>query len=302
MTLATARSASTSTVARAQRWRRERSCKMGLAQSLQAMASKLIEASTQQALTTMLQQISQSIQTLSNENNQTETIMLMTMMMGTGEQVQQALAPILQQIGRTTDSRALQALAQSLQALATKLTEAQAQQALAPVLQQIRKTTDSRALRALAQGLQALAAKLSDSQAQQALTVAKSALAWTAEKEEAADWARAIVALLPHTADQDGARVLVAAIAYPTAAGPATEVLLEAIRARHSDAPPKEAGTEASLAWIAEKYPDVLRPSVCPPPPQPTSLSGLKCPIVEANIPASSAASAPRGTKGATTN
>jgi hypothetical protein len=41
------------------------------------------------------------------------------------------LAPPLPQIGKTTDPDALRALAEALQALAAKLTEAQAQQALA---------------------------------------------------------------------------------------------------------------------------------------------------------------------------
>ena len=46
-----------------------------------------------------------------------------------GGQAQQAFAPVLQQIGKTTDPDALTALAQALQALAAKLAEAQAQQA-----------------------------------------------------------------------------------------------------------------------------------------------------------------------------
>jgi hypothetical protein len=66
----------------------------------------------------------------------------------TDAQAQQALDPLLQQIGvEMTDSGgALQAL----QAVAAKLTKAQAQQALAPLLQQIGKTTNPYALRALA--------------------------------------------------------------------------------------------------------------------------------------------------------
>ena len=115
----------------------------------------------------------------------------------TEAQAQQALAPLLEQIGKTTDPYALKALAEALQALAAKLTEAQAQQALEPLLQQIGKTTNPDALQALAQALQALAAKLTEAQAQQALTVAMSSLAWAATENEAVDWARAVVALLP---------------------------------------------------------------------------------------------------------
>ena len=159
--------------------------------------------------------------------------------------------------------------------------EAQAQQALAPLLQQIGKTTDHYVLLALARALQTLPAKLTDAQAQQALGVAMSSLAWAATENEALGWARAIVALLPPAADQADqgeTRKLVSAMVCPTAAGPATEILLDALRARRSDAPAKEAGTAPSMAWIAEKYPNEVHRPICPPPPQPNSLSGLKCP------------------------
>ena len=63
----------------------------------------------------------------------------------------------------------LQALAQALQALPAKLTEAQANQALEPVLKQIGQTTNPYAHWPLAQALKALAAKLTEAQASQAL-------------------------------------------------------------------------------------------------------------------------------------
>jgi hypothetical protein len=92
--------------------------------------------------------------------------------------------------------------------------------------------------------------------------------------EEAVEWAQALVAISHRAADQDGK--LAAAIAYPTVAGPATGILLDAIRAGHPDAPAKEKGTEAALQWLAKTYPDVLRPPLCPPPPQ--LQPDLKCP------------------------
>ena len=159
------------------------------------------------------------------------------------------------------------------------------QQALAPVLQQISQTTRSNALQVLAQAIQTLAGKLTEAQARQASLIATSSLAWAATEDEAADWARALVGLLPRAKDQDETRELILAVVYPTAAGSASDVVLEAIRARHSNAPAKEAGTTAGLAWIAETYPDLVRRPICPPPPQPTSLSGLKCPVAEAEDP-----------------
>jgi hypothetical protein len=82
---------------------------------------------------------------------------------------------------------------------------------------------------------------------------------------------------LDRAGNHDATKELATAIAYPMVAGPATEVLLAAIRARRSDMP-KDYGTEKSLEWLAEKYPEVLRPPVCPPPPQPKEISGLQCP------------------------
>jgi hypothetical protein len=175
-------------------------------------------------------------------------------------------------MGQETNPFALLALAQAFQALPAKLSEAQAGQALDPLLKQIGQTTDPGALRALAQALQALAAKLSEAQAIQASKVATASLAWAANGDEAAGWARALVALSRPSANRNG--MLVTAIAYPAAAGRATEVLLDAIRGEHPDAPAKEAGTEVALAWLAKKFPDILRPPICPTPLQPD----LKCP------------------------
>jgi hypothetical protein len=239
--------------------------------------AKLTDAQVRQALATVLEQIGKTtdFSALWALAGALQTVAAKL----TDAQAQQAFATLLEQIDQTTDPDALQALAGALHAVAAKLTDAQAPQALATVLEQIGKTTDPDALRALAGALQALAAKLSEPSARQALIVAASSLAWAATEDEAVDWARAVVALLPSTAnqaDQNETRRLISAILYPPAAGPATEVLLNALRARRPDAPAKEAGTATIMAWIVEKYPNEVRRAICPPPPQPTS--GLNCP------------------------
>jgi len=167
------------------------------------------------------------------------------------------------QIGKETNAYALRALALVHQALPVKLTEPQGSQALNQVLNQIGQETDPQ----LAEALQALSAKLTDAQAMQASTVAAASLAWADTDYDAAEWARALVRLSVQAADRDD--VFVKAIAYRAAAGSATDVLLDAIRAGHPDAPAKEAGTEAALAWLAKTFPNVLRPPLCPPPLQP---------------------------------
>jgi hypothetical protein len=120
--------------------------------------------------------------------------------------------------------------------------------------------------------LQALAPKLSDARAAQGSKAAASSLAWVRSNMEAVEWARALVALTHPASGRD--EMLMSAIAYPAAAGSATEILLDAIRAEHPDAPVKEAGTEPALAWLAKKFPILLRPPLCPKPLQP----GLECP------------------------
>ena len=188
----------------------------------------------------------------------------------------QALAAALEALptakrGQAQVSQAIRTVAQALQALAAKLSEAQASNALEPLLEQIGETTSPAALELLAIVLQALTPKLSEAQAMHAASVASTSLAWAADEREAAEWARALVTLSRPAADRE--QMLVNAITYPAAAGLATEVLLDAIRVGDPDAPAKEAGTEPALAWVAKTFPDVLRPPLCPKPLQP----GLEC-------------------------
>jgi TIR domain len=241
-----------------------------LIQVLKALATNLTETQTSQALNPVLKQMS--------ETSNPDALRALAGALPdlapnlTEAQVSRTIDLLLTQMGRTTDVFALQALARALEVLAAKLNEAQAAQTIDPLIKQIGQTTESDALQALLRALQALAPKLSEAQAVQASKAAATSLAWSANDDEAVEWARALAALSHRAAGQDG--MLAAAIAYPTTAGPATEILLDAIRAGHPDAPAKEAGTEAALEWLAKKYPDVLRPPLCPQPLQ----SGLKCP------------------------
>jgi hypothetical protein len=215
---------------------------------------------------------------------------------------QLVLAQLVQLMSQPIDlePEEISALAEAIRGLPPKLSMAQAQQALDPLLQRISETIPHYSLQALAQALQAIAPKLAEPQRQQALTVAGSSLAWASTEDEAAEWARTIVALVPDTADRHGARhffvasrssgqdvetpvrddarTLAAAIAYPSAAGPATDILSDALRTRHSDAPPEAEGTPAMLAWLEQKYPDLLLSPTCPPPPQSNAPSSLRCP------------------------
>jgi hypothetical protein len=244
-----------------------------LARALKAVAPMLSEAQASQGLEAVLKRIDQTTDpdALHALDALAQALQALPVRL-TEAQASQALEPLLKQIGRTTDPYRLQAQAQALQALAPMLSEAQASRGLEAVLKRIDQTTDPEALSALAQALQALRIKLIEAQVVQASNAAASSLGWAASDGEAAEWARALVTLSRSSPNRDSA--LVKAIAYPAAAGSATEVLLDEIRAAHPDAPTKEAGTEAALKWLADTYPSVRGSPVCPQPLQP----GLECP------------------------
>ena len=262
-----------------------------LGQALPALAPKLTETQASQALDPVLKKMEDTFGPL--------VLQVLAQALGalpaqlTDAQASRALDAVLKQISETTDPDSLGEFAQALGALPAKPTEAQMSQALDHVLKQIGQTTDPTldpvlkqigqrtgafAISPLAQALQALAPKLAETQAGQALSVAASSFAWAASDDKATEWARALAALSSRLSDRDATKELVAAIAYPVAAGPPTEVLLDAVRARNPDAPRKEAGTETGLKWLASKYPEGLRAPACPPP-QPSSISLLKCPV-----------------------
>ena len=243
-------------------------------QAFQALAPQLTDAQAAQALDKVLNKIGQTTDTFALQELAQAIAALPVKL--TDAQAAQALDPLLKQIGKITHPFALQEIAEAIAALPVKLTDAQAAQALDPLLNAIGRATDSEALQALAQAIAAVAPKLSPGQAQNASQQARASLAWSARESEAADWARALVALLNRAEDPDKTQKLAAAVAYPAAAGAATDVLLDAIRAGHPDAPMKEAGTEPALVWLTKTFPNALSPPVCPPPLQ--DQTDLKCP------------------------
>jgi hypothetical protein len=247
-----------------------------LAKALRALAPKLTETQARQVLDPILKQIGEG----PSDDALVGLAQALTALAPklSDAQAGQALDPIVKQIGEGPSDDALVGLAQALAALAPRLSNAQAGQALDPIVKQIADTTSSDALQALAQALTALAPKLAEAKARELSDLAGTSLAWAASEEEAADWARAFVALLDRGGGAEKTQKLVASVAYPAAAGAATDILLDAIRTRVTAAPASGAGTTAALQWLAAQYPEVLRPPVCPKPPQDFVQSGLQCP------------------------
>ena len=239
-----------------------------LAEALRGLAAKLSEAQASQALDPVLKRIGQTSH-LGAVGMLAEALGALAAKLS---EVQASQALDFLPIFETKYPYVLRAHARALGALPARLSEAQAGQALDVLLKQISETTDPDAFRVLAEVLRALAPRLSDARAAQGSKAAASSLAWARSNMEAVEWARALVALTHPASGRD--EMLMSAIAYPTAAGSATEILLDAIRAEHPDAPVKEAGIEPALAWLAKKFPILLRPPLCPKPLQP----GLECP------------------------
>jgi hypothetical protein len=130
---------------------------------------------------------------------------------------------------------------------------------------------------AQAQAIAALAPKLSDPILSKAARTSAAWLGWASNEGKSTEWAKALAALSTRTTEVDAIRQLAGAIAYPMAAGPATEILLDSIRARDPSMPANEVGSRRILEWLAKKYPELVRP-VCPDPPQIYKYSALRCP------------------------
>ena len=110
------------------------------------------------------------------------------------------------------------------------------------------------------------------------LQITRQGLAVAQSADDAAGWATAAAVLLRHQAVAERVPSIVQALQYPTAAGPATAVLLDALHDADLAAPGSAAGIDATLAWLRTAYPgiDLARPPACPPPPP--DQRDLSCP------------------------
>jgi hypothetical protein len=246
-----------------------------LTEAVQALPGKLTHAQTKQALDAVLRQMERTADA-DALRGLAQAVQALAGKLIDSSQAQQALEAVLQAMQRTTDADALERLAQAVQAVADKLTDAQAQKALDAVLQAMRGTTDADMHLGLAQAAQAVAGKLTDAQASQMLATShlQSAFGWSATSEESAAWAEVIATLLRRSGERNYVGVIAELLKYPIAAGPATNVLLEALRV--SAAPGAEAGLPANLRWLTDTHPaiDLRRAPACPTPLS----AGLACP------------------------
>lgn len=192
------------------------------------------------------------------------------------EQALTVLVAIVNAITATSNGSALETLARAVEALAPKLGAEQAQTALVPVLAAIISAIDAGQMKVMAKAVAALAPKLARSVSPSEFDTIRSVIAWVPNTDIAAAFAAACTALLARETKQDFIAAVVTGLSFPMMAGPATDVLTEALR--EVGGPGKEAGLDATLAWLREAYPNIDPDAVpvCPPPP--AGWEGLQCP------------------------
>ena len=195
-------------------------------------------------------------------------------------QVAPAWEAVLQAIGETTNTYALRTLGSALQALAPRLDPAQVAPAGEAVLRAIGETTNTYALRTLGGALQALAPRLDPAQVAEALATIRGLLAWAPDDATAERFAAGYALLLRPSPPEVFAREIAGALRFPTSAGPATGVLLQAASEALPGAPEAGAGRKAMLEWLGRTYStvDLKAPPACPPPPPAFAAQGMACP------------------------
>lgn len=96
----------------------------------------------------------------------------------------------------------------------------------------------------------------------------RSLAAWSQTPDQASAATRAFLARQPSSDSQTRLAALIEILKYPTAAGDATNLILDAIKTIDANAPGSTAGLDANLRWLSQAYPSIHinNPPACPPP------------------------------------
>jgi hypothetical protein len=168
-------------------------------------------------------------------------------------------------------------LSQVIRELGVPLTPAQESASHGTLLLMLMETHDPHQTLELAQEL---IGQVSSQELSPVLAAVQSSLGTSTSEDDAAEWARALQALLRTQNASMRVAAIIEAIKIPVAAGAPTDVLLEALRDADANAPGKQAGIGANLAWLRTTYPEVDQnmPPRCPleiitgDPPNPLAL------------------------------
>ncbi len=184
----------------------------------------------------------------------------------TPEQARAVFDPLLSAFQVSTDPFKRGQLGGALGVLASGLTPEQARAALDPLLSAFQTSTDPLERGRPGGALGVLAPKLTPEQAQRVLKVAQTKLAKAESQNQAQPPAELIGSLLQLRSPDEHITEVVEILKYPTAAGQPTEILLEGLRKRFSDAP--SGSLLETAAWAEQRFPH-LRPNLSSPPVRP---------------------------------
>jgi hypothetical protein len=173
----------------------------------------------------------------------------------TFEQAQALLDPLLTAVIEVKDVDRLALLAQAVHSLGP--TPGQVEVVFATITEALNRTSRSRELSALANAAQSLGPPPSAETQKYAADTFKTQLSTADEPGMAVAFAGAVATLLPSEPPEIYVAGIVQLLKWPTTAGPATDVLLTALHERMPGAPGKEAGLDATVAWVAATYPDI---------------------------------------------
>jgi hypothetical protein len=147
------------------------------------------------------------------------------------------------------------------------------------IVSALQHTNDARTFARLTEAAQSLTGDLTVEQTRSTLAVVRPVLAWEHTRDKAAAWATAFAMLLSKNHSENYVADIVEVLKYPTLAGPATDVMLDALRDIDARAPGREAGLAASLEWLRTTYPSIdldARPHC----PSPLEQRDVACPVL----------------------
>lgn len=242
-------------------------------EALSSMAETLAPTLTAPYARTALERVSQAARRVS-DSDQREALALMRAALDA--RGQQGTLGRVAALVSVTDPEKMQ---ERMGPLAKELTPAEAAEALRPFVIAIGSTTApiaARDLAAMSETLVTLTSKLDTTQKEAAVSDLISLLAWSRFPDVTIATARTVIAVMPRQSPERFVGRLAELLKYPSVAGPATDEILEAIRAANPSAPGKQASIERNVEWLARTYPSITldAPPACPPPLWPR----LACP------------------------
>lgn len=169
------------------------------------------------------------------------------------EQAHSTMEPLFQAFKTNTEPDQQLTLAKALAGLPVQLPAEKVGAVIDLLLQAIQNSTLPDQRRTLVEALGELVIELPAEQDAKALVLIRTNLAKAASDDEAEQWGKVIVNMLQRRSHEEHVAETIEVLKYPTAAREkATDVLLEGLRTRFSDAP--SAGLRETVAWMKERF------------------------------------------------